>query len=744
MPNRDSEPLHSVSQEFLFIPNNTETSNIHRCINNSPLLDTKSYVVKEKFTDQNNQYQENVSDLYDLQDLEFPTVQLIQKHHGKYPTESEMMKDAQEAFDNCIFSDTRTDVNDNNVTEDTYVTKIPELKQENKYIIDNEEITKYLPQKIDLSIEEIEKENIEFFEKYTGENINLDENKKQILESLDRKFFAKALDPRICEFVKKQIDKFSEKIISANTQYGNCIPVLAPNCLRIKSGDSLDIKIQKLRCFNKIPVKYIIASKKILKNTYFTYKDSQRSRIDSSKYLFACPYKIDNVDELSIFVFLTDDIFDENMQVNIEYLNLPLHFMFFSNMYEYEKFMFGCYAFDVDYVDNNNQTLRHLNRAKLSKTDSTQQLDKEKCTIKTFNAFKEVVNQKLLKIKNLHLQDRSRYLYTYLQNTKAQKMKKKRSLKQSDDTEMQLTIKKQKIDDTKIQSVTQKGKYLTSDNIKDLIRKKIINKHAFPAVEKGTKYCLDGQKVKFYDRIMYVNKKIRIKFQEEKNKTYNLIDLYDSGGFSKSIFSNFIEISKTRKIRSDIIKDLNKIGCNPNNSLKRIHNNAFILIHSKYIGSQKFHEIKKNTMKYYKNNNRIKRYNAVSILKTNQAKIQPKDNKIVIGLITEIPEINQDQEEQIFVFLPEGFDHEGDPLSDPNSVAIYYYFYDNVEDYTKNLGYPLYLFNLNYDMNCKNIDNSKYYYLLNAPDIDEIQLMSYMKQTYEIFDYRVLLRLCNI
>ena len=638
----------------------------------------------------------------------------------KFITATELMKQAQEAFEKNIFESDDEDIQDKKREENT-IAETSKEKNKNIYNLDIKEIEKYLPKtKITNSLDnDIEQQNKNFIEELKIFELNkkthvLTKEQTEILEVLGEELFPKTFALEICKFIDLQMNIFANEIMNNQSIFSTHIPIFVPDCLRIISSDDIFTKIKKLKIFRNIPVHYIIARRAFIQNNNYRYA------LDKSEknYLFACPHKIKNTDKLGIFVFLPDNIFDENMQINTKLYNLPLRLIFFKDFYKYDKFMFGCYEFNLNLMTNLKE---------LSDKDNVTPIlnylfkNNQESTIKSFNELQELVNKKILQIQYSQVKDQNIYeTLKALENGK-------RCLEDIISEENEQKAKKQKVS-------LQDGKNIYSFNTRHYTLKRNPN---------GLSH-LD-----FCKKIDYVHRRINEKYIIEViNGSYSLIDLYLNGNFNTSIFSSNKEINTVNQISKNFTRHCNELGLNNNNNLVRSKENAIVLIPERYhinhhTDSKDVQEQKKLDL----SNAIISRYHTIVSRRTNknQRNLQPEDNKVVVALTTEIDNINDDKQNQIFVFLPEGFSYSGKPLLDPNSLSIHICFYKDFKEHIQQTDYPLYSFYiLNHINNKRDIDNSRYFYFINAPNIDTMSLLEYMQETYSIFDQRVILRIKGV
>ena len=594
-------------------------------------------------------------------------------------------------------------------------TAIENLENQNKksfaekLVISDEELNKYLAKSVKLDNPEIKKDNDEFLEKLslskTSKNIPLDKTQEEILKHIDRKMFPKTFESEICAFINQQMSKFN--IINNGLPCSNYIPIFAPDCLRIKDDDSIFTKICKLKAFKNVNVHYIITHKSFVADKYQMNITNKVKEIKEQNYLFGCPHKIEDTDALSVFVFLNSNIFNEKMEVNtklFEYLaELPLCFMFFSEFYKYDQFMFGLYQFVTD-AQINKKNICYTDYAVCNHKLLDQQRCKEKCTIKTFNEFKKRINKKIKETRNFHFQDNNGYICTLIRKRPAKKNSQSSLLNEN--------AKVQKLDID-------------------------LNQSKYQAVKSLYSRYKTESKEEFNKKLTYIDLVLDTKYKEAiQNDTYDLIDLY-SEDFNESIFISFFDINKVNQIRKNVLEDLNKLNLNKHNNLVKPRNTAFVLLHEKYniyqLSNKDLEQQKINSLI----NARVKRYHTASMFRTNQQHIylDVDNTKIAVALTTEIENIQDNTKDHIFLFLPEGFDNQCKPLFDPNKLAICPYFYNKVEDYSADVGYPLYIFYTHPKINIGKREFD-YYYGAFTPDIDKLEFADYIRKTYEIFNYR--------
>ena len=686
---------------------------------------------------------------------------LINNDQDIYVTEIEMMRRAQEEFEKmCSGEDNQEDITNttekeltNNNYSDLQEKKcsiqldiqtdnegIKSQDDENQNtkkesILDDQSLKKYLAKETILNIPKIKKENIEFSEKLKQlkRAITLNDQQKEILEFIDSKMFPKTFKPEICKLLNQQICNIATNILGFDYVSQACISIFVPECCRMRDQDNVLEKIYKLQILESLPINYEVMNQYFTTNIYenFTCNPLLKQKV-ARKYLVACANKIENIDKLGIFVFFNGNIFDKDMNVNTQLLNLPINLIFFNNFRKYDDLVFGCYEFNVDLKSNN---INVYYKKFTSSTQVSNQETHEKCTITLFHRLKNNVDAVIYEMKNKYFCKETKDKYLIEQKLQG----KKRNLPEDITQEVIEEVKKQK-QDLVIETTKQHDILKASESIQSNFFTNNIHS-----------YHYIGNKKDFDKKMSEIYKKILEKYRVEKAaKTYDFKSLIELKNFNDSIFSNAKYINKLYQIRKNINKDIqNRLNLNPHNDLVFTRDIAYVLIPYKYfinnkLDSQYAADIKRNDL----DNAEIHRYHFASSARTKPSEIQihPNDNKIIVGLVIEMPEVHDKTANQIFVFLPAGFGLQGEPLLDPNSLSIYGYFYNDVKEYTESVGYPLYVFetHLNNNRVERDIDNSKYYYFLNTNDIDNIKLRDYIQKTYGIFDHRSLLRAKDI
>ena len=624
------------------------------------------------------------------------------------------------------------EASNNNVIIQSYNEKlkqksINQVNNTNLNKIDSQILSQHLPKAKKLYAINIEKANNDFTQnlkylKQTKTPIVLDKKQKQILGALNPKLFPKTFDPEIHDFIIKTFE-LPKNITGYDTKLQKSINIFIPDCFRIQPKDNIFLKIYKLFELINLPIHYIVSSKEYVIYNNIVYGRTQEKSTISKKYLFGCTYPIENTDQLGIFVFLKSDIFDQDFKINQNLQNnlasLPMNFMFFKEFYRYNDLLFPGYEFVAHTEDNKMMKLYqdYLEPSfKLKLQEYNSQKDQEKCIIQEFNQLKDMIKTKIFKIQDLYFRNKNIYIMP-----KELALDKEISLEHSCQAE-KLINRKRKI-------------YQNVEKNKPAKRRKVHHDEYY------------AQKSNFIRHISNIHNKISNKYQEEKLNKYSIYDLYVAKDFNESIFNAYAESIKLNKIRRNIKTDMKKNKLDIYNNLMRTQNVACVLIHKKYYINPELYQSVLKEKSQALANTIVQRYYTATMHRSHQKKIKlnTNDNKIVVTLTTKIPDIHENTENKVFVFLPTGFDLEGKPLLDPNSLSIYCYFYSDLQDKTIDVGYPLYVFYINSEMNSldSDVDDTKYNYLYNYPNI-ELKLVDYMQEAYQIFHNRVLSRMRQI
>ena len=569
----------------------------------------------------------------------------------------------------------------------------------------SEDLKKYMPKEIyDRNINNDEA-NLKFLEKIKELNLDqepiLDEVQQEMISIIGKKIFPKKFKPYLfrlnqndhLDFIHSQLYLYRRFIIDSHVK-GTCnIPVLIPNYICIDKNDSLDVIKQKIEALMDLKIYYI------------SYISLYVSIEDDKELIVICPDKIDNKNTPAIFVFIPNELFDKNMKLT----NRISYFSIIPKLYymcdDYKQFKFGFYKFYINNYLDSHLFKRDTEIRKKHKAIHKENLNNQ-IIIQELERLKEKVRYKLEGVQSLFLNHNLQYnpglskeqLKGYV-NTNTQKLR--------------VSFKKS-----------------PCENIFSNIQK---NKEIFINIENKL-----------------IEKYKQEKYQQAINGNENITkQLISKCNFRTSELPNMLNTDDFIKIKNNLNKDIKRLKINSKNSLVKCKNVVVLIPMKHYLFQENDYSQEVQKEIDLARSEKL-RYNCVYLSKTKTQLIDsdPENSRIVVALTQNINVTNPYMEDKIIILIC------NDPISkynkseninlfDPNKFVIKGYFYQNVNKYYNEVGYPLYEFFVHPKYNMKYSDNDdykKYYIEDKTRDIDKMSLVEYLGQAYTEFDKRVVSR----